>query len=125
MRWTVVCTLARGNFMRQKTAAEESYIINEKLNWSILTKEVLALSSAYGGRKNKALDQDIMGACLSKYLYDCVNDDNYCHIGYIQSKYQVDVSFNVGDTFGSFDAVITNIKAYEQAKFVQFWKHDA
>ena len=40
------------------------------------TKEVLASSSAYGGRKNKALDQDIMGACLSKYLYDCVNDDN-------------------------------------------------
>ena len=33
------------------------------------TKEVLASSSAYGGRKNKALDQDIMGGCLSKYLY--------------------------------------------------------
>ena len=34
----------------------------------------------------------------------------------------VDVSFNVEDTFDSFYAIITKGKAYEQAKFVQFWK---
>ena len=28
-------------------------------------KELLATSSAYGGRINKALDKDILGACLS------------------------------------------------------------
>ena len=36
-----------------------------------------------------------------------------------------DVSFAVGDTFESFDALVTKIKAYQQAKFVQFWRRDA
>lgn len=31
------------------------------------TKEVLAASSAYGGRHNGALDQDILAACLSTF----------------------------------------------------------
>ena len=54
------------------------------------TKEVVASRSAYGRSENKGFDQDIIGGCLSKYLYDCVvNDDNYDHIGYVQSKYQV------------------------------------
>ena len=35
-----------------------------------------------------------------------------------------DVSFAVGETFGSFDALLTRIRAYEQAKFVQLWKRD-
>ena len=33
---------------------------------AFFTKEVLAKSSAYGGRKNGALDRDILSACLSK-----------------------------------------------------------
>lgn len=33
---------------------------------SFFTKEVLAASSALGGRTNKALDKDIVSACLSK-----------------------------------------------------------
>ena len=37
------------------------------------TKDVLASSSAYGGRKNVALDGDTLAACLSKCF--CVN---YC-----------------------------------------------
>lgn len=35
------------------------------------SKDILASSSAYGGRKNAALDRDILGACLSKYI--CVH----------------------------------------------------
>lgn len=31
------------------------------------SRETLASSSALGGRQNPALDQDIVGACLSKY----------------------------------------------------------
>ena len=39
---------------------------------SFFTKEVLASSSALGGRVNKALDQDILAACLSE-LIKCYN----------------------------------------------------
>lgn len=33
-----------------------------------LSRETLASSSALGGRRNPALNQDIVGACLSKYI---------------------------------------------------------
>ena len=36
-----------------------------------------------------------------------------------------DVSFGVGDSFESFDALQTKIKVHEQARFVKFWKCDA
>jgi hypothetical protein len=36
-----------------------------------------------------------------------------------------DVSFAVGDSFESFDALQTKIQAHEQARFVKFWRRDA
>ena len=36
-----------------------------------------------------------------------------------------DVSFSVGDSFESFDALQSKIKAHEQARVVQFWRRDA
>ena len=39
-----------------------------------------------------------------------------------QSK---DVSFSVGDSFESFDALQVKIKAYERVHFVQFWRRDS
>ena len=41
------------------------------------------------------------------------------------SQASEDVYFSVGDSFESFDALQTNIKAHEQAHFVKFWKRDA
>ena len=41
------------------------------------------------------------------------------------SQASEDVSFSVGDSFESFDALQTKIKAHEQAHFVKFWKRDA
>lgn len=37
------------------------------------SKDVVAASSALGGRKNQALHQDIIGACLRKSIYDMFN----------------------------------------------------
>ena len=35
------------------------------------------------------------------------------------------VSFSVGNSFESFDALQTKIKAYEQVHHVQFWRRDS
>ena len=39
---------------------------------AFFTKEVLATSSALGGRKNNALDKDIVAACLSELINVCL-----------------------------------------------------
>ena len=59
---------------------------------AFFTKEVLSTSSALGGRKNNALDKDIVAACLSELLLTwSQNSFNYAqkYIGFVQSKYTV------------------------------------
>ena len=43
----------------------------------------------------------------------------------VQRTFIPAVSFSVGDSFESFDALQTKIKAYEQAHYVQFWRRDS
>ena len=52
---------------------------------------MLATSSAYGGRINKALDKDILGACLSCFVCHAHNKIHYIVLltGYVQSMYAV------------------------------------
>ena len=63
---------------------------------------------------------EILDPPLTKMAEAAIAGDNEVQQTSIQA-----VSFSVGDSFESFDALQTKIKAYEQAHCVQFWRRDS